>query len=207
MDLLVPRRDVRPWTPGRCLRRALTDLRPPVGWGALRVRPVIAALCVLATASGCGYRFAAGGPAVLPEGIGAVRAPLFGNLTPEPGLEVVFTEALRQELARAGIETRAGAEAELTGDITNVSGVPTVLTTPTGAPGDTVSKLASYRIFATAHLKLTRGTRVVSEFDVSGYEDYLPGVDILQSESNRQAALERLAQRLMRDAFDRLATR
>lgn len=165
----------------------------------------IAAALLALSAAGCGYRFAAGGPMVLPEGIVEVRAPVFGNQTAEPGLEVVFTRALREQLARGGIDTRVAAEAELTGEVTGVSGVPTVLTTPEN--GDTTVRLASYRINASAHLKLTRGQRVLSEFDVSGFEDYLPGADVLQSESNRQAALERLARKMMRDAFDRLATR
>lgn len=162
-------------------------------------------IVLFAFCAACGYRFAAGGGVVLPEGITEVRAPIFGNHTAEPGLEVVFTRAMRHHLARSGIDTRVAAEAELTGEVLGVSGVPTVLTTPTAQ--DATVKLASYRIFATARVRLAKGERVLNEMEVSGSEDYLPGADILQSEANRQAALERLAQKLMRDAFDRLSTR
>ena len=52
-------------------------------------------------ALGCGYRFtAAGSP--LPNGIREVRVPVFQNHTGEPGLELVYTQALREQAGRAG---------------------------------------------------------------------------------------------------------
>ncbi len=157
---------------------------------------------MLALTAGCGYRFTAGS-AVLPGGIRAVSAPIFANQTPEPGLQVVFTQSLREQLTRAGIEARADAEAELSGEILSVWGGPALLTTP---QANEQSTLASYRIFATARLRLTKAGQSLSELDVSGSEDYLPGVDVLQTEANRDAALRRLSDRLMRDGFERLAT-
>ena len=71
--------------------------------------------------------------------------------------------------------------------------------------------LASYRIVVTARLRLTKGGRVLSEATVSGAEDYLPGpasapADVLFPEAQRQAALQRLADVLMRDGYERLAS-
>jgi len=65
--------------------------------------------------------------------------------------------------------------------------------------------LASYRLNATAHLRLVNKGKTVSDVQIGANEDYLPGVDVLQSEANRAAALQRIAQTLMRDAYERLA--
>jgi hypothetical protein len=146
--------------------------------------------------SGCGYHFTAGG-APLPEGIRSVEVPIFANKTAEPGLETVFTDAMRLQVARAGAG-QGSPDARILGEVLAVSGAPTVLT-PTGS-------LASYRLYATAHLKLVKGLRTLSDTSVSASQDYLPGADVLESEANRAAALQRLAQTLMRDGYERLAT-
>ncbi|HZA14524.1 MAG TPA: LPS assembly lipoprotein LptE [Myxococcaceae bacterium] len=167
--------------------------------------PPFALIALAFALAGCGYRFAAGG-GPLPENVTAVRAPVFVNHTAEPGLEAVFTRALREQLMHAGVRADPAAEAELRGEVLAVGGGATILTTP--LPGGAEPRLASYRIFATAKLKLMKGERVLAETDVTGSEDYPPGFeDILRSESNRQAALHRLAQRLMRDGYDRLIAR
>jgi len=158
---------------------------------------------VLAAGAGCGYRFTAGG-AGLPEGIRSVCAPVLLNQTAEPGLEVAFTESLRAQLLRAGVAGGPGSCAgEISGELLNITSSPTVLTNA-GAP-------ASYRIQATARLRLTRGERVLSEATVSGTEEYLPPpesapADVLQAEAQRQAALRRLAEVMMRDGYERLAS-
>ena len=49
--------------------------------------------------------------------------------------------------------------------------------------------------------------QVLKETVIAGTEDYLLGTgDILEAEANRQAALDRLAEVLMRDGYDRLAS-
>jgi len=151
-------------------------------------------------AGGCGYRFTAGG-APLPEDIRSVCVDVFENRTAEPGLELTFTSALRERAIRAGT-LAGGCQGRIAGEVLNVWGGPWV-STSAGA-------LASYRIFATVHLRLSRGGRAVAEAEVTGAEDYLPGPeaggDILHVEASRQAALRRLAQSLMRDGYERLAT-
>ncbi|HYR56409.1 MAG TPA: LptE family protein [Myxococcaceae bacterium] len=148
----------------------------------------------------CGYRFTAGGGA-LPQGIREVYAPVFINRTAEPGLETLFTQALREYLVRNGVAGTSSSQAQLIGEVLSVSGAPTVLTTS--------GTLASNRLFATVGVRLVnKGVNVPNgAVTVAGQEEYLPGGNVLESEANRAAALRRLAESLARDAYDRLATR
>jgi hypothetical protein len=158
------------------------------------------ALALAVVGASCGYRFTAGG-APLPEGVRSVCAPIFTNLTSDPGLEVAFTQALRERLIRAGVQARGDCEARIEGELRSVWGGPTVLTND--------NRLASYRIYGTVYLRLVKGERVLTEAEVTGAEDYLPGGgggDVLQTEASRQAALRRLAEVLMRDGYERLAS-
>jgi hypothetical protein len=172
---------------------------------------------VLAMGLGCGYRFLPRDE-MLPEGVRAVCAPMFRNDTPEPGLETLFTRAFRQEMMRAGTLGGGGTcDANLEGVVTYVGSWPTIVTEPLFE--ETVDEqgnknrrqirdpqLASYRASASAVLKLTKDGRVLAETSVSGTEDYLPGSgDVLQAEANRQAALHRLSETLMREGYERLA--
>lgn len=155
-------------------------------------------LSVLLAVGGCShYRFMAGASS-LPGGVRAVWAPVFVNRTAEPAVEVAFTEAFRQELARNGVlgDERSGARLE--GEILSLAGAPTLLA-PTG-------QYASYRLTAVISLKLVERGRVVSAAVVSASEDYLPGTDVLLSEANRKSALARLSELAARDGYDRLAT-
>lgn len=169
----------------------------------------IGTVAALAVCS-CGYRFTAGG-SPLPEGIHSVCAPLLANKTAEPGLEAVFTEALRERLERSGVLGGADCDGRIEGEIVALGGAPVVL----GASGGP----ASYRLVGTAHLKLLRGPKAVNDIQVTGTEDYLPaaavltptgallgGGDVLTTEANRQAALHRLAREMMHDGYVRLAT-
>lgn len=166
-------------------------------------RLCVALVVVLVAGLGCGYRFVPR-ETTLPEGVRSVCTPLFQNETPEPGLETLFTRAMRQELLRTGTLGDGGAcEARLEGVVTGVNNVPTIVTEPTA---DTPAQLASYRAFAEVRLRLLKGEQVLADTSVSGTEDYLPGSgDVLEAEANRQAALHRLSETLMREAYDRLA--
>jgi hypothetical protein len=164
-------------------------------------RVSVVAWAVLVMGLGCGYRFVPR-DGTLPEGVRAVCAPIFRNDTPEPGLETLFTRAFRQELVRAG--TLGGGEAcdsTLEGVVLFVGSSPTIVTEP-----EQGSRLASYRATAVVLLKLSKDGRVLAETSVSGTEDYLPGSgDVLEAEANRQAALHRLSETLMREGYERLA--
>lgn len=167
---------------------------------------------LLLSGLGCGYRFVPRG-AGLPEGVRTVCAPVFRNDTPEPGLELLFTRAFRQELVRAGVLGDLACEASVEGSVVAVGSAPTILTEPVYQGNTRVAEpqLASYRASAAVLLRLVRDGRVLSETVVSGNEDFLPGTasvsgDVLEAEANRQAALHRLAETLMREGYDRLAS-
>ncbi|QSQ24948.1 hypothetical protein JY651_08410 [Pyxidicoccus parkwayensis] len=164
----------------------------PVSW---RFRWVAGAwVACVALGSGCGYRFVSKGDG-LPEGVTALCAPVFSNETPEPALETLFTRFLRQELTRAGrLSTGTSCNARVEGAVLSVWNSPTIVPN-------------YFRIAANARLRLVKDGQVLKETVVAGTEDYLLGTgDVLQAEANRQAALDRLAEVLMRDGYDRLAS-
>jgi hypothetical protein len=156
------------------------------------VRLLIALLCC-----SCGYHFTRPG-GDLPEGVQKVHAAVFLNKTPEPGAEAIFTQSLREQLLRAGrLEDSSLADAEIKGTLESVTGSPLLLEP---------NRLPTYRLNATVTLKLMKGERELTRAVVSGTDDYLGGADVLLTESNRQAALHRLSDTLMREGFERLAS-
>jgi hypothetical protein len=157
-----------------------------------------AAWVLLVSGVGCGYRFIPR-EGELPKGVTALCAPVFVNETPEPALETVFTRAFRQELVRAGTLSEGHCDATVEGAVLAVGSMPTIVTLE--------SVLASYRASASVRLRLVKDGRVLRETVVSGGEDFLPGSgDILEAEANRQAALHRLSETLMREGYERLAS-
>lgn len=177
-------------------------VRERFGEGAVERRSsVFAALLLLVAA--CGYRFTApGGP--LPQGIRAVQVPVMSNITPEPSAETFFTQALREHVLRAGTLGGEAAEARIEGTVLGVSA--SLMTVTPGGPPPT------YRLTATVELRLVRNGAVVAATQVTGEEDVLPGTGtdkdlvIAGFETNRQAALRRLADSLMREGYERLCT-
>ncbi|HXX31241.1 MAG TPA: LPS assembly lipoprotein LptE [Myxococcaceae bacterium] len=151
----------------------------------------------------CGYGFSAGGPA-LAGGVRPVYVPTVANRTSEAGLEVTFTEALREQLGRVGVLGGVSSPARMEGEILAVSAGAAVLS-PSSAPRP--NQALSYRVHVVLRVKLYKGSELVTQVDVSGDEDYLQGQrpDILSVESNRVAALKRLAAVLAQDAYTRLA--
>src|ERR1700687_5163651 len=93
----------------------------------MRRAPGFSLLAVLCACSACGYRFTAGGGA-LPDGIREVYAPVFINKTAEPGLETLFTQALREYLVRNGVAGTSSSQAQLIGEILGVFGGPSATT-------------------------------------------------------------------------------
>jgi hypothetical protein len=172
------------------------------------MRPFALALLLFA---GCGYRFTApGGP--LPQGIRAAQVPMMNNVTPEPSAETFFTQALREQLQRAGTLGGDAADARIEGTLLAVTSAPMV-TSPTG-------RGPTYRLTAVVQLKLVRSGSVLADIQVAGDEDVQPAFsgargappapgatpDVLLTEANRQAGLRRLADTLMREGYERLCT-
>lgn len=153
-------------------------------------------LWLLLSLTGCGYRVVA--PASeLPGGLRQVHVPIFANATSEPGAEGFFTQALRENYLRAGRLGDASAPGRIDGTIVSVSSFPLV-----ASPG----RLPNYRFQASVRLALVREGVALNTITVTGGEDYPAGADVLSSETNRGAALRRLAESLMREGAERLAT-
>lgn len=174
-------------------------------------KPSRRALCLGAAAllllpAGCRYGFVRPG-AFLPEGVKTIHVPVFRNLASnpsEPGAENLFTEALRTQVAQAGLEAPRGeaSDAELEGDVNAISFVPTAV--------------GGFRLTAVAQIRLVHRGQVVRSAQVSGSEEFFDFATtsegqprasdpVLQPEANRQVVLSRLADTLMRDAFTQLA--
>ena len=161
----------------------------------------IGTLLVVALLTACGYRFI-GGADNLPAGVTTLWAPMAVNKTPEPGFEVTFTEYLRQRMMRAGVLSGPGSSAEVQSEISTTGTGPALVRNVDGGVG-----YASYRVSATVKLSLVRNGEVLRKAESSNTEDFLPDAnsDPLALEAARKAALDRLAEMLARDAFERLA--
>ncbi len=142
----------------------------------------------------CGYRFTAPN-ASLPANIRAVHVPLFVNRTAEPGAELPFTQSARDQLARAGRLGDANAGAVLDGTILGVGSGPFMGSPPV------------FRMSVVLGLSLKKGGAEVGATTVSVSEEFPSGADVLLTESNRAAALTRLAEAAVREGLERLQTK
>lgn len=143
----------------------------------------------LAVAS-CGYAFTSG-VSRLPAGAGSVSVPPLANRTADPEAGALVASALRRELARRGADGGAGALAALEGEVEEVSAAPSV-----GA--------ATWRLTLVVRARLAAGGRTLAEARVRRGEDYLGGVDALESEGRRRVALSRAAEAAARELVERL---
>lgn len=153
----------------------------------------LAGLLLLLAAQACGYGFGAG-RGRLPAGAESVRLRPLDNRSPDAEAGALLSAALRRELARRGAEGGAGAPAELTGEVEEVSAVPVT------AGG------SAWRLTLAARIKLSAAGRPLGEASVRRGEDYLGGIDALESEGRRRVALARAAEAAARELLERLAT-
>jgi hypothetical protein len=165
--------------------------------------------------TGCAYRW--GTPSrTLPGGHKTVSIPVFKNMTMEPGIEISFTNSLRQEFERskiARLTAHSEAEAELEGRISSLQylpGGPKESGMPTGAV------LASqYRILIEVEivLKAIVSGKVLWSGKFSGERTYIApqvttagvnSVNPLYNLSARRQNIDVLATTLMNEAHDRV---
>lgn len=157
---------------------------PPAGaWGGIL-------LCCLLSA--CGYRFTAPNSA-LP----VVQVPTFENKTAEPTLELIFTQAARDQLHRAGRLGGETADGTLRGTVLTVTGGP-FMTAPT------LGRQPGMRLTISVAFTLEKAGRALGNTVVTSSEEFPSGADVLLTESNREAALRRLADSVVREALERL---
>lgn len=155
----------------------------------MRLGRVAAGALLAALATGCGYRFAVGGPG-LPGGVASVYVPVFANRSADAEAGAIFAQALADSLAQAGRLAGPSASARIDGEVLSVSTNPAA----TRADGTGVSV---YRLHAALRLSLVQNGRTLCVREVAGSEDYLPAPDLLGIEASRREAVLRLARKLM----------
>lgn len=144
----------------------------------------------------CGYRFTAPNSS-LPAGLTSVNVPVFDNRTAEASAEVFFTQAARDQLQRAGRLGGETSEGTLRGSILTVTGGP-FMTAPT------LPRQPGMRLSVSVSFKLEKQGQVIGSVVVSNSEEFPSGADVLLTESNREAALRRLADSVVREGLERL---
>ncbi len=144
----------------------------------------------------CGYRFTAPNSA-LPAGLRSVRVPLFVNRTAEPAAEFHFTQAAKDQLERAGRLGGDAAEGVLEGTLLGISSGP-VLQSPD------LPKQPVFRVTVILNLVLKKDEVTVGATTVSLSEEFPSGADVLLTESNRGAAVRRIAESAVREGLEKL---
>ena len=148
-----------------------------------------------ALVAGCGYTLARG--ALLPGGGRTLRVAPFVNQTAQAEAGGLFAGAARDALSAHGRLAPEGdtSVAELTGELRAIHDSTSAL----GATG-----ASAFHLDAEVMLRVLAPQGSVYEDDARAGEDYLQGIDVLGTEANRRAALRRLADKLMREALERL---
>ena len=154
------------------------------------------ALFALVTLSACGYRFTAPNSS-LPAGLKSVRVPVFNNRTAEPGAELYFTQAARDQLERSGRLGGDAADGVLEGTIIAISSGPFLQ-----APE--LPKQPVFRLAVSLSLALKKNDLAVGTTTVVLTEEFPSGADVLLTESNRGAALRRIADAAIREGLEKL---
>ena len=161
----------------------------------------LAGMSLLFVASGCGYRLGAGSPesSVL---CGSIAGPLFENLSHEPRLENIFTEAFRERIQAVpgvSLSARKDAEALLQGKILSVELYTTAVNEDFFA--------MQYRLRVVLALSLVRagdGEVLWRDDSVEGEGSFYASSDALLFKDNREEALMELSHRMSARAVDRL---
>jgi len=144
---------------------------------------------VLTTA--CGYSLHAG-ESRLPAPATQVLVRPFENRTSDAEAGALVAAAVRRELARRGADGGADAPARLEGVVEDVT---SVAASPNGS---------SNRLVLTVSARLRAGDAVLGEGRVARAEDWLAGLDPLESEGRRRVALRRAADAAARELLERL---
>ncbi len=171
--------------------------------------------------SGCAYRLS-NQVDTFPGGARLIQVPMFKNISPEPGVEVYFTEAMKNEILRSGyasiVNSEQASDAVLEGTIVSVtidtdSSVLEASKT-SYLPSDTVlsSKVAlTTRVALKLRRKLSQEILWSSEFTQT--KEYTPPqltLPVLNSANNlynasaKRQTFSSLSAEMMQLAFDRM---
>jgi hypothetical protein len=143
--------------------------------------------------SGCGYGFR-GTVNNLPPDIQGIYIPVFLNETIEPGIEIVFANALIYEFNRSRVlevVSESQAQAQIIGKIRSIAIDPVIYATLTQA--------LQRRVTVTLEISCRRSDNqkvLWQDQNLSRYEVYSVTTDPNQTERNKQDALKKIAQDL-----------
>jgi len=162
-----------------------------------RIRPsslrVLVGLWVLFFISGCGYGFR-GTVNNLPPDIQGVYIPPFINETIEPGIEIVFANALIYEFNRSRVlqvVSESTAQAQIIGKIKSAAIDPVIYANQTQA--------LQRKVTVTLEISCRRSDNkkiLWQNQGLSRYEIYNVTSDVNQTERNKQDAIKKIAQDL-----------
>jgi len=151
------------------------------------MRPALALLAL----AGCGYALTSG-VSRLPAGAERVFVRPLDNRSTDAEAGALVAGALRRELARRGAEGGPAGPAALDGAVESVLVAP-------ATPG-----AATWRVTLVVRAELRVSGRAVGEAVARPSEEYVAGVDALESEGRRRIALARAAERAAREIVERL---
>ncbi len=164
------------------------------------MRRPYAVLASVLLIAGCGYRFARGPSALLPEGT-TLAVPVFENDTIEAGFEATVAEALRREFAAVSsvrIAEREDAALVLSGKVIEAT-----------SRNLSVSKellVVEERRTVAISARLARGEKVLwSAKRIEADETYYATADNVATEDNRKEALARAARALAKKVYLRVS--
>ncbi|WP_448382027.1 LPS assembly lipoprotein LptE [Desulfosoma sp.] len=169
-----------------------------------RSRWGILAVSLLVCAVSCGYRFAGDGANLDPR-LRTVAVPVFENLTAEPGIEAIFTGALRQEFlmkSRLRVVPESQADAVFIGRIQRLS--------TTDVAHRKAQDTVLTRLTVTLDVRCIEresGTILWQDRALTYFEDYLQNPESAVAFQNRQDALKRAARETAARIFDRFMSR
>jgi hypothetical protein len=146
---------------------------------------------LLLAAAGCGYAFTSGAGR-LPAGAERIHVGPLENRTADAEAGALVAAGLRRELARRGADAGPGAAAELEGEVEEIAAVPVAA----GA--------AVWRLTMSAKVRLLAGGKALAERRARRSEDYVAGVDPLETDGRRRVALRRAADAVARELVEGL---
>ena len=150
-------------------------------------------LFALLTAGGCGYQLQGRGTPSDP-GIQAVAIPIFGNRTPQTGIESEVTRALVEKITssqRIAVGSRNTADALLIGTVKSFTTTSVAVTTA-------AQVTTGYRAALTVEVTFQRrgDGKVFWKENITEWRNYLVASDLAATENNKREAIRKISERL-----------
>jgi outer membrane lipopolysaccharide assembly protein LptE/RlpB len=160
-----------------------------------RTMRALAAVMVLAAATGCGYALVGRGTVVDPT-IKKIAVPLFKDSTGKPGLDQKITQKVVEELLKRGrfdvVSDRIGADAVVEGEILRYDQTP-VGFTDAGASRTQASRYAVTLTARVRYVKIGQEEPIWANESFSFRDEYDVGSDPTAFFDQQGQAIERLS--------------